>query len=362
MQCRGASRFEDDRDREPHERQVHVAIGVRLRPGLHPADHGNQRSEVPEPADDQVRMRAPQRQRAQAERCEQRGGERRWQQRIRSQHGRVGVEVGEVAGPHGLAEIDRKGFEPDRESQQRRELIAVAGGPLRALDEQGGRARRGDEHELGKLLEPGAALAEAAERPVVEQQQDARQCHCGGLREQGPGQARQHEQRAAAARSLGVAGMGVERRHPEDAREDVLARRGPGDGFDVERVHGEQGGDEEAGAGRARHARESQEEQQRGERVQRDVGEQVACGLEPVRGVAGLEREHRERDPIGIERGREGPLEGIERARRAQGGVLEDPGRIVPVDELVATHLSVDGAGEEQERDGEPTANRQGPP
>ena len=46
----------------------------------------------------------------------------------------------------------------------------------------------------------------------------------------------------------------------------------------------------------------------------------------------------------------------------AQGGVLEDPDRIVPVDELVATHLSVDGAGEEQERDGEPTANRQGPP
>ena len=41
-------------DRQPDERQVHVAIRVRLEPDLHQADHGDERAQVPEPADDEV--------------------------------------------------------------------------------------------------------------------------------------------------------------------------------------------------------------------------------------------------------------------------------------------------------------------
>ena len=64
-----------DQDREPDERQVHVAVGTRLHSDLYEADHRDERPQVPEPTHECVGSgsRSPNDHRGHAEEEERRG-------------------------------------------------------------------------------------------------------------------------------------------------------------------------------------------------------------------------------------------------------------------------------------------------
>ena len=55
-EARQASQRPGQHDAQPDLRQVRIAVGHRLGADLHQADHGHQHAQVPQPADDQVRM------------------------------------------------------------------------------------------------------------------------------------------------------------------------------------------------------------------------------------------------------------------------------------------------------------------
>ena len=85
----------------------------------------------------------------------------------------------------------------------------------------------------------GAGRGEAAQRPVVEQQEHERQCHQHGFGHQAQGKQDDHSQvTCGGARLADIADIGREREHAEHAAEDILALRNPCDGFDAQRMDG----------------------------------------------------------------------------------------------------------------------------
>ncbi len=291
----------------------------------------------------------------------------------------MGIENREPAGPHALREVDRIGDRGIREPLVEGQQVRVGHAAALVRHGEGDRARRGDEHEQRELLQhrahepraiegPGRGRArgrESPERPVVEQEQREGQRHGDRLGEEPKGQAQCHDAVGAKRRALGVARPGEHPEHPEDARECVRTRRHPGHRLHVQRVDGEDRGNERAPPHRPRHAHQRGEKQQRGERVENCVREQEPGRLEPVELVVQLEGDRCERHPAPLEcamrpsasmctNGEEGLGEGqrhvFGREARAQVGVVGDVVVVVVPREVVLSHRVEDGGNEPQQR------------
>src|ERR1039458_1414439 len=79
---------------------------------------------------------------------------------------------------------------------------------------------------------------------------------------------------------LHIARVSPDREQAEEGAENVLAFGDPGDGFDVERVPGEEGGDEGAAPEGAGHAVQDGEKQKGIGEVKEEVGGMMAGGIE----------------------------------------------------------------------------------
>ena len=144
----------------------------------------------------------------------------------------------------------------------------------------------------------------------------------------------------------GIAGIGQEGEQKKEGAEDVLSFGDPGDGFDVEWMPGEEGGDKRAAPAGAGHVEQDEKEQRGICGMEEEAGEVVSAGggaVElPIEGMG--------------EPGEGVPIAGVERAERpdhewkgeplVDGGVVEDVLRVIEVDEGRAG----DGP-EEQHRD-----------
>ena len=161
------------------------------------------------------------------------------------------------------------------------------------------------------------------------------------------------ERETRGSRALGVAGVGVEPEHEEQRRERVLALADPGDGLHVQRMQREHPRHEGAAAARAGQPRERGVERERGEDVQRDVGEQVTrrSRCRRARSRAGARA-----IVSGAQFPRYGSVERRANALPAEGHaqdrVVDDVVGIVVDQELVVPDLRVDGERREREREG----------
>ena len=269
-------------DQEADQREVREPIGHRLAADLHQADHRQQRDQVPEPADHQVRPPPARRDRDTRHGNEYHGGQQGRPLRDRPE----GIEGREPGRPEHHLDVAHRRDRSIREALDDGHCFK----PLHPADLQcggeGHRAAGQGQHEQRHLLHrqprEGAARsrrvleagphrrtrAEPVERPDVEQQQHQRQRHQRRLRHQAEREAGDHRRVADAAGDPHVPEVRPEREHPEPAAQDVLALGHPRYRFDVQRVNGEQRGDHRAPPGMARHSAQDCEQEQRGQQVE----------------------------------------------------------------------------------------------
>ena len=153
-------------------------------------------------------------------------------------------------------------------------------------------------------------------------------------------------QRRALAR---VADVEEEREEAEEGAEDVLALGDPGDGLHVERVEGEEGGDDEARPGARGHHDEGEEEKERVGEVEGEVDEVMGAGVEAEELAVEHVREEREGVPVGAGVGGEGTGDAPGAKPLLYSRVFGDVGVVVVGDEAEAVDLGVDGHGRDDE-------------
>ena len=151
------------------------------------------------------------------------------------------------------------------------------------------RGRGAREQDEGRLLEEevahgrareSGATVEQAKRPDVQEQHQDGQRDEHRLREQGERRAGEDDEVARERRAPRVTHACVEREEPEEDRQHVLPLGDPRDGFDAQRVEGEERGDGDARHDAAGRADEQEEQQDRIRDVKHDVLE-----VRPTRGL-----------------------------------------------------------------------------
>ena len=271
-----------DHDGEADRRNVRVAIRARLAADLHEPEHGHERPEVPAPADGEIRAR---RQPAQRER---RDGNEHGHRQARfppGHHRRVGVEDRQVSRPaerRGVGHVGPEGVGQPQAGGHPIERGDGTRGVLRDVRDDGAGRRQGQQRHLlqhqvagGRRIERGQP--QAAERPHVEQQQHERQRDDHRLREQAERERHGDEKVAPPAGPPDVVRVADEGQHPEEAAQHVLPLRHPGDRLDVQRVDPEQERDQGARPACAGHPPHGDEQQERAQRVQREIGQVVGA-------------------------------------------------------------------------------------
>ena len=193
---------------------------------------------------------------------------------------------------------------------------------------------------------PGPAL----QRPDVEEQEQEGQRDPHRLGEEAEREEREDAGVAKGASASRVGRVDEEREQPEQRRQHVLPLRHPGDRFHVGGVHGEEGGDEGAAPGRAGHAPEHQEDEDRVPGVEHSVHEVVRPGREPEELHVEHVGEPGERVPVeGVQRG-EGPGHPLPGEPGPHDRVLGHVLVVVEEQEREACHAGVQPEGEEEER------------
>jgi len=369
-------------------------VGVAVRhgrvPQLDEADHGQERHEVPGPAEGQVWKSA-----APPERHGRHGGqEEGGGQDGRGRPGLQGVEHGKPRRPDRLPQVQDAGHErisdPFREGQLRERdhgpALLLRHDRDHAEDDR--KDRQGDlfrqqrqkrerapaglvlRRRLSPLRLPLAVFlfpwlrvagylrggrlpggVEPLQRPPVHQQQDDGH----GDEHRFGHQARQEENKngkvALRSRPLRVKRVGPQGEHPEEGAEHVLALGDPGDGLHVQGVQGEQGGGEGASPPGLRHTLQGEEEQDRVERVKEHVDEMVGAGTGSEQPAVEHVREPRQRVPVPQGRRCEGPLHAVRRQAALHDEIFLDVERVVVIDVVEGPDLRVEGRRQHRESD-----------
>ena len=182
---------------------------------------------------------------------------------------------------------------------------------------------------------PVLGRSPAAERPVVEQQQDGGQCDQHRLGQQPQHERQHHAQVAQPAGPADIVDIGPQGQHPEQGAQDVLALRHPGHRLHVQGMDRKQGGHKGTAPGSGRQAIEDAEKEQDVGQVQQQVGQVVAEGPGPKEFCIELQRQPGQRVPVAGVEGRPGPMH----VRRGQAGqdvtVLQHIDAVIVIDEAV---------------------------
>ena len=247
--------------------QVGEAIGVRLLPHLHDANDGQQRDEIPEPADEEVRP-TPHRRNAQHRNGrEQHGRPRRRPQVVADaragDHPWMRIEDRQTRRPQGLVQVRAVGERSIDDPPRDRQLIARSHRVHPLLRKQRESGRGGGDGDERQLLDdqaadgkPGTGASsgrrgrvpahrtehrvprrpEPPERPEVEHQQHERQRDEHRLRHEAGHECGTDERVTSPRWPSSVRRVGQEREHPEQTAQDVLALAHPCDRLGAQRV------------------------------------------------------------------------------------------------------------------------------
>ena len=189
-----------------------------------------------------------------------------------------------------------------------------------------------------------------AQRPGIEQEERAGQGdehRLGHEAERHAGGDRPHP---ASARLRDVARVGAKREQPEGGAEDVFAFGDPGHGFDIHGMHGEEQRHRRARPLGAGEPPQCGENEAGIDGVQRDVAEMMPAGVAAKERDIGHVREPGERDPLAGDEVGEHPRDGFRVEPGEHGGVGEDVGVVVEVDELAVEDVGVECDDERDQR------------
>ena len=334
-------------ERRPRQAgEVGVAVGRDLRAGLHEPEHRRDDDGIAGPGHRRPRPAAPGEQR--------RGRDRRHGEEGEDVAGRGRVEpaleqVGRVEPPRHqrLPEVEAESVRGLRRALDRPVLRECPHRRHLRLREEGQRRRAEREHRVGRLLEqPGRP----PERIHVEQEEDDRQRHAPGLREEREDEARERHE-VPSARPAGPLGrrhahVGQHRGEVEEAGEHVAPLRRPRHRLDTQRMDGEEERARYRGPGARRgRALERAREQRAHEvvaehgvrRVQQEARQVVTGRVEAPEGVVEPERHPAERLVVPAEDGREHPAQ-VGPREPAVARVVREVEVVVPEDEVIRQH------------------------
>jgi len=252
------------------------------------------------------------------------------------------IDEFEPGGPGHLPEVGGVGDGDVAQAGGERQIGERDDHPL--LGDDGGDAGGGGEHEERQFFQQqGGAEGEAAEGPVIEEEQEKGQGDDARLRHQAERVAEQHQQVIPPGRRPpDVAEIGRQGEHEEEAAQEILPLRHPGDRFGPQGMDGEEGGDEGTAPGGTGHGLEDEEEEDRDGGVEEEIGQVVAAGVEPIELAIGHMRNPGERMPVEGPAMGESPADPLEAQSPVHLGVPGDVGVVVEIDEIVAEGLRVD--------------------
>jgi hypothetical protein len=355
----------DQQDGEADAGEVGEAVGDGGDAETQAADNGEDRNEEPEPADEEGRATVAKPEGGDGDGAEAKEGN---EGEPRDGHIVFGIDDGEGVGPEELDDIGPEVGGDEGEAGGGGDVVggAAAAGVGVKIDDGENAGEKNQAPFFGNEAAPGGPLAAvegvagAAQRPVVEQEQDGRQDDEDALGEEAEKHEGGEEPAAGGGWAFDEAQVGQEREHEEESAQDVLAGGDPGDGLDVLGVDGEEGGDEGGGPEGFCQAGENPEQEGGVEGVQENVREVVAegAGAEEFR----IEHEGNPQEgqpPLLLDVG-EGPAEIFEGKPRQNRGVFIDVMGVVEVDEIEAGGGPEEGEGEGGEAQGDEEPQAQG--
>ncbi len=339
------------RQQEPQAGQIGVAVGVRRAADLHQADHGHERAEEPQPADEHTRQ-APAREPSA-------GADREQQRRVEEQRHdlqlalRQGVVAGQVHRPEAVPQVPDVRIERILESQRERPGRGFLDRPARGLRAQRQNAGPEGQAEEGQRGEVGLARARARapERPPFEQHEQAGQRDEHPLRHQAAGVERERRSEPPSL-PLALPGQPHEQaREAEEGAQEILALDDPGHRLHAQRVDGEEQRACEGVRARETQALEKRQHEQRVGRVPGRVLQLVPGGTQTEEPDIQHVREPGQRVPVGRREARERPAHVFPREPGQHVLVVRQIGARVVLDELVSGRLRVEHEHRDEQRE-----------
>jgi hypothetical protein len=139
----------------------------------------------------------------------------------------------------------------------------------------------------------------------------------------------------------------------EAGAKDIFAFGNPGNGFNVDGVQSEEGGNKGAAPVRAGHLLEQAKEQQRVEGVEKKIGGMVSGGVEAVELAIEHVGEPGQRMPVAGVAGGKSPTPALQAETALDHEVLSHIVRVVEVKELAVADLPVGAYGGDREQNAE---------
>jgi hypothetical protein len=318
--------------------KIGVTVGDGLIADFDEADDGDEHDEIPEPADEEGRAHLPEHNEEGGYGEKKCGGCGDFEQRDRS---RKRVDGRKICGPDDFAEIAAIGNDGVEETRAQ----ADGSGHRAAvrLDGECNDAEGSGEDEKRNFFgeEPGdTAFAEATERPIIQKEQNEGSRHEHGFGHEAEGKEHEGEGVIKFGFCVGefggesVAGVSQQRQQEKETAEDVLALRGPGDGFDTERMQAEEQGNEKRGDLELGEAEEEKKNEGSIGGVEEDIAEVVAPRLQAEKPAIEEVREVGDGVPIcAVES--ESPLEAIPGEAVFDVDVVGDVFGVVVIDKAV---------------------------
>jgi len=189
---------------------------------------------------------------------------------------------------------------------------------------------------------------ETPERPVIQQQQNKRQCHERGFAHQTERKEKDRRDVPAPRRpgvlliNADVKCIGPKDKHKEHATKDIFPFGYPRHGFRTKRVNSKYGRYERTGPTRSGQLLQRQKQEDRRCTMQQNVCQMMSARLEPVRLAIQHVRNRGEGVPVNSMRVGESPLDPLDRETGDYYGIIVNIVAVVVIYEPVPERLTED--------------------
>ena len=191
---------------------------------------------------------------------------------------------------------------------------------------------------------------ESIQRPIVEQEEGERKGYHRRFRQKAKGKGDDDHQVGCSSGGSDVANISPKGKGPEKGAQHPFPVCHPCDGLHVQRVQGEEGGDEGAAPEMTCHFFQGEKEQQSAGDVEKNIGEMGARRVQPIDLAVDHMRQPGQRVPVAHVIERKRPNEAFGRQALFDRGITRDIEWVVEVDEFEVLNLPVNQEGQDSQR------------
>src|SRR6266496_4127702 len=192
------------------------------------------------------------------------------------------VEDCQVHWPEHLPDVEDIADYRVVDSFQYRQFLGPADRPfLNKKRNDTGNSRQRDQRDFLRDTLPQLTF-DSVERPVVQKQEDKRQCYEHRLTHQSTCEKEYHRQIPSDPRYAHIVEVGQQRQHKEDTAEHILSFCNPGNRFHTQRMNCEHRRNKSASPNRSSHLLQRKKKEHCSQSMEEDVRKMMLSCLQPI--------------------------------------------------------------------------------